>query len=87
MKHDQIEGVLSRLGTKPSQKKAWQEAKKYLGSGKSSILPDCTDNSDPNMRAENQNRYFSSKIEKLVASISSVMTNCSVNSFKRMSAR
>ena len=72
VKRDQIQSVLSRLGKNPEPKKAWHEAKMYLGSGHSSILPDCTNNSDPNLTAENQNSFFISKIERLVESIQKV---------------
>ena len=69
VKRDKIQGTLSRLGSNPCPSKAWQEANRYLGKGHSSMLPECTNNSDPNLTAENQNSYFVNKIEQLVNSI------------------
>ena len=69
VKCDQIQRVLLRLGTKPGSKTAWRKAKQYLGSGKNSKLPECTNNADPRLTAENQNSYFINKIEELVSSI------------------
>ena len=69
VKRDQIQGVLSRLKRNPGSKSAWQEAKSYLGSSRSFSLPECTNNSDPSLTAENQNDYFIKKVESLVSSI------------------
>ena len=65
---------MSRLGRNPCPSKAWQEANRYLGKGRGSLLPDCTDNKDPSLKAENQNSYFVNKIERLVISV-----NCDNN--------
>ena len=65
---------MSRLGRNPCPSKAWQEANRYLGKGRGSLLPDCTDNKDPSLKAENQNSYFVNKIERLVKSV-----NCDNN--------
>ena len=70
VKRDKICGTLSRLGSNPCSSKAWQEANRFLGKGRSSLLPECTNNTDPNLTAENQNNYFVNKIEKLAKSIS-----------------
>ena len=34
------------------------------------MLPECTDNTDPNQTAENQNSYFVNKVQSLVKSLS-----------------
>ena len=69
VKRDKIQTTLSNLGSNPCPSKAWKLANQYLGKGQSSLLPDCTNNSDPNLTAENQNTYFVSKIDKLVSSV------------------
>jgi hypothetical protein len=74
VKCDQIQNVLNRLGNNPGQKKAWQEAKVYLGKGSGSSLPECTSNTDPKLTADHQNEFFINKIEQLVTTMSSKYT-------------
>ena len=69
VKRDKIQSSLSRLGSSPCPSRAWQEVNRHLGKGCSSLVPECTNNTDPNMTADNQNSYFVNKIEKLVESI------------------
>ena len=72
VKRDKIQSVMTRLGNNPGPKKAWQEAKEYLGKGSGSKLPECTTNTDPKETADHQNEFFVNKIEKLVTSMSSI---------------
>ena len=69
VKRDHIQSVMTRLESNPGSKSAWNEAKTYLGNSNCSKLLECTNNTDPKMTAENQNKYFINKIEGLVESI------------------
>ena len=50
VKRDKIKGTLSRLGSTPCPSKAWQDANCYLGKGRGSLLPECTNNTDPSLK-------------------------------------
>ena len=71
VKRDRIQTTLKHLGTNPSAKKAWEEAKTYLGTSQRNSLPECTNNKNPKSTADNQNKFFITKIEKLMDSIPS----------------
>ena len=68
IKRDKIQGVITRLQKNPGPKQVWQEAKSFLGRGRGTTLPECTTNTDPNDTAEHQNKFFVSKIARLVSS-------------------
>ena len=68
IKRDKIQGVITRLQKNPGPKQVWQEARSFLGRGCGMTFPECTTNTDPNDTAEHQNKFFISKIARLVAS-------------------
>ena len=68
IKRDKIQGVIKRLQKNPGPKQVWQEAKSFLGRGRGMTLPECTTNMDPNDTADHQNKFFISKIARLVES-------------------
>ena len=64
IKRDKVLSILTRLKKNPGPKQTWIEAKTLLGKG-ANKLPNVTTNSDPNEKADAQNKFFVEKLPNL----------------------